>query len=310
MASASFGLEMREWRQIAIITLIAAALFIGVRRLPVGSALNHVDFRVAGPNAIDFCDPANPQFIPVTTVRSPVTMAVDSSEALLETRTARMTVKLATATGKPIAPEDLLVAHTRKLHLLIVDSELQDYQHAHPEPGAKPGEWTFDFTPRASGLYRIFADFTPAATGRGLYASADLQVGAGGLETAPSTSAAGESWTAEVEGCRLRLASGSGVVTAGKPTDLVFSLSRADGGEVRLQPVMGAYAHLVAFDRNRSGFAHLHPNETDLAKPPDAREPRLTFKVTIPRAGRYVVWAQVNVEGRELFAPFWIDVAG
>jgi hypothetical protein len=71
---------------------------------------------------------------------------------------------------------------------------------------------------------------------------------------------------------------------------------------------MGAFAHLVAFDEQRSGFAHLHPQETDLTKPPDALQPQLSFKVTIPRTGRYVIWAQVNLDGTEVFAPFWVDV--
>src|SRR5205085_7555405 len=84
---------------------------------------------------------------------------------------------LRTASGKPVAPADLLVAHTRKLHLLIVDPALNDYQHVHPEPAKTLGEWAFAFTPHAGGTYRVFADFTPAATGRGLYASADLIVG-------------------------------------------------------------------------------------------------------------------------------------
>ena len=72
----------------------------------------------------------------------------------------------------------------------------------------------------------------------------------------------------------------------------------------RIEP----HAHLVAFDNERSGFAHLHPKEIDLSQPPDSLHPQLNFKVTIPRAGRYVVWAQVNLAGQELFVPFWIEV--
>ena len=77
---------------------------------------------------------------------------------------------------------------------------------------------------------------------------------------------------------------------------------------VPLEPVMGAFAHLVAFDRARSGFAHLHPAQADLTQRPDALHPQLDFKLTIPRAGRYVIWAQVNLAGSERFAPFWFDV--
>jgi len=60
---------------------------------------------------------------------------------------------------------------------LIADPTLTDYQHVHPEPTHAPGEWTFQFTPRFGGTYRIFADFTPVATNRSLYANADLVVG-------------------------------------------------------------------------------------------------------------------------------------
>jgi len=73
-------------------------------------------------------------------------------------------------------------------------------------------------------------------------------------------------------------------------------------------PIMGAFAHLVAFDEERSGFAHLHPAEIDLTNSPDLLKPELNFKVTIPQPGRYVIWAQVNLGGAEIFAPFWLEV--
>jgi hypothetical protein len=209
------------------------------------------------------------------------------------------TLTLRTGSGKPIAPEDLLVTHTRQLHLLIVDPTLTDYQHVHPEPGAERGTWTFAFTPRRGGTYRIFGDFTPAATARGLYASTDLEVAGGATGGAGSAS--------RVEGYQFALDPAQ-PPRAGQPIDLRFAITRPDGGAVPMQPVMGAYAHLVAFDETRSGFAHLHPTETDLLKPPDAHRPVLNFKLTIPRAGRYVIWAQVNLGGKEEFVPFGFEV--
>jgi hypothetical protein len=311
-SASSLSLKFREWRQIALISAGAVALYVGVRRLPTGTNLNHIDFRVAGSSSIDFCDPANPQFIPVVAVRSPVSMALVKNEGI-EVRSGErvaLTFSLITITGKAISPEDLLVAHTKKLHLLIVDPRLQDYQHVHPEPGARPGEWQFSFTPRLAGVYRLFADFTPAATARGLYASVDLDVKPGRRDAPPvPASEPVSAWTATEAGCQFALTPSTGGIRAGVPADLVFTVQRQDKTEVRLQPVMGAYAHLVAFDQGRSGFAHLHPNETDLTRAPDARQPRLTFKVTIPRAGRYVIWAQVNLDGEEVFAPFWFDVS-
>ena len=297
-------------RSIAFITLGAVALYAGFRFMPTGTNLSHMDFRVGEANSIEFCDPLNPQFIPVVSVRSPVAMTLAAADApVVPGREGRFTVTLQTSSGKRIAPEDLLVTHTRLLHLLIIDPWLDDYQHVHPEPGRKPGEWTFAFTPRREGVYRIFADFTPAATARGLYASVDLAVGGsrapGGLTMVMQHEPA---LSVEREGYRFTLTPSAAPLRTGQTLDLKFTVLNTKGGRVPLEPVMGAFAHLVAFDEARSGFAHLHPAEADLTQPPDATRPELNFKITIPQSGRYVIWSQVNLAGREVFAPFCIEV--
>jgi hypothetical protein len=300
-------LEPQQWRRIAVITAAAAALFFVVRNLPTGTNLSHMDFRVQGGNVIEFCDPANPQFLPVVAVRSPVTLAVSSAAQPQAGAAVNATLTLTTFSGKPIAPEDLQVVQTKRIHLLIVDPSLDDYQHVHPEPGRRPGEWTFSFLPRFGGTYRIFADFTPVATNRGLYSEAELVVGG-----PPNPVAAGTqptSWTALVDGYRYSLEPDSLPIRARVPANLRLTVTRDGGGPVPLKPIMNAFAHLVAFDVERSGFAHIHPNETDVTKLPDPEHPTFTFRVTIPTTGRYVIWSQVNLGGRESFAPFWFDVA-
>jgi hypothetical protein len=301
----SASLSRPQWIQVAVITAAAVALYVGFRMLPIGTNLNHMDFRVAEGNAIEFCDPANPQFIPVIAVRSPVSMTLTSDAPARAGQSARVTVRLATSSGKPLAPPDLRVEHTRRLHLLVVDPSLDDYQHLHPEPGARPGDWVFDFTPRFGGDYRVFADFVPVATGRGLYAGTDFKV-EGPVHAVDPVRPTQE--TVELAGVRYHLRVDGGALRVDAPADLVFSLERVDGGDVDLQPVMDAYAHLVAFDSGRGGFAHLHPMDAGLAQPPDRRQPTMRFKVTIPAPGPYVVWAQVGLEGRDVFVPFWLNV--
>jgi hypothetical protein len=259
---------------------------------------------VEGKGAIEFCDPANPQFIPVVAARSPVVMALKADREPARNEPREFTLTLRTASGKPIGPTDLIVAHTRKLHLLVVDPTLSDYQHVHPEPGRRDGEWTFSLTPRRSGVYRVFADFTPAATQRGLYAAADFMV-PGPVPTVINTG----NTTWQERGFKFDLVLPESL-HAGQPADLKFRIGSPGTVKqpVPLQPVMGAFAHLVAFDQERSGFAHLHPMETDLAAPPDPMNPALNFKITIPQPGRYVIWAQVDLAGSESFVPFWVDV--
>ena len=303
------ALSSAQWRQFVWITLAAVSLYVFFRLLPTGTDLNHMDFRATGKNAIEMCDPSNPQFISVIAATSPVALTVKTAAAPTAGREVQVTVRMTTANNKPIAPEDLVVMHTRKLHLLIADPSLTDYQHLHPEPTRVPGEWSFTFTPKLGGIYRIFADFTPAATNRSLYANVDLVVAGEQLSTPELAAAMTPSWIGQRDAYRLELVPGTRQIRAGQATDLKFSVTNTGGGAVGLEPVMDAYAHLVAFDTARSGFAHLHPMDADLGVAPDSIKPTLSFKITIPAAGRYVIWAQLKINGREKFVPFWFDVA-
>ncbi len=293
-----------QLRSVGLITAVALALYVTVRLLPTGSNLNHMDFRVTGKDAIEFCDPSSPQFIPVIAAKSPVQLSLASETPPQRGKPTKFTLTMRTANGKPVGPADLLVAHTRKLHLLVVDPTLNDYQHIHPEPGRREGDWVFEMAPDRAGTYRVFADFTPAATQRGLYASVDFTVPG---DVARVSRTMNTEW--QTNGFNVTLDVPS-YFRAKTPADLTFRIE-SPGTEKRpvpLQPVMGAFAHLVAFDEERSGFAHLHPTETDLTKPPAALKPELHFKVTIPQPGRYVIWAQVNLAGDDAFVPFWVEV--
>jgi hypothetical protein len=230
---------------------------------------------------------------------------------------------------------------------MAIDPSLRDYQHIHPEPGRAPGEWEFTMIPRRAGLYRVFADFTPAATARGLYASTEFSV-PGTPDLPPIT----DNWVYEADGLRFTLTPdapfraravvtltltiesvgganrnpsvgrpgdmggtpmprGTGILPLGLREPAESDLRPSDEGRrpVPLEAVMGAYAHLVAFDEARSGFAHIHPQQLGLNWRPDPDRPRLTFQVQIPQAGRYVIWSQIKTGGQERFAPFWFEVA-
>jgi hypothetical protein len=305
-----------NWRAVAGLTAGAIALYLGFRALPTGTNLHHMDFRVSGADALEMCDPSRPQFIPVVASRSPVRVDLRvAAGALAPTagRSSRFTLTLATAGGQPIGPVDLLTVHTRKLHLLVIDPTLGDYQHLHPTPGTRAGEWEFEHTPARGGVYRVFADFTPVVTGRGLYAFADYTADGTGAAAVPAPAPVPLGGEAATGPWRFRLATqDGGAVRAGVATTLVFAGRETDGGAVPLALVMDAYAHLVAFDADRSGFAHLHPRGATpgdyRVTPPDPRAPTLFFDLTIPRAGSYVVWAQINLADGQHFLPFALDV--
>ena len=292
-----------RWRQVLLLTAGAAALYLTLRALPTGTNLHNSDFAVPGQGQLEYCDPSAPQFIPVTTARSPVAMTLVGDSPAATGRETRYILTLKTWNGQDIGPVDLLVSQTRKIHLLVADPSLQDYQHIHPEPGEKNGQWTFAFTPRLGGRYRVYADFTPVVTARSLYAAADLPVTGEASSAAPALA-----WDFEQDDYRFELSAASRPIRARQPTDLTFTVKRSGGGPVPMATVMGAYAHLVVFDAALTGFAHVHPQQTDLSRRPDPLKPVLTFKLMIPNAGRFVIWAEVNLGGRLVFAPFWFEV--
>jgi hypothetical protein len=302
--TASLQVTGAQKRQIALITAGAIVLYVVVRFLPTGTNLAHADFQVAGGNTIQFCDPANPAFIPVVAVKSPVTMTLSTDVPPARGRRMHVVLTLRTASGKPIAPVDLLVSHTQLLHLLVVDPSLRDYQHIHPVPGRVPGDWEADLTPARAGRYLVFADFTPAATARGLYASAEFSV-----PGAPDLPPSGDNWNDEAGGLRFSLTPDV-PFRARAVVNLTLTVESTGGRRpVPLETVMDAYAHLVAFDAARSGFAHIHPKQIDLRLHPDPYRPRLDFRIQIPQSGRFVIWSQIKTGGLERFAPFWFEVA-
>jgi hypothetical protein len=294
-----------RWRQFGWITVGAFAVYVTARLMPTGTNIPHVDYAPAGESSIQFCDPGNPQFMPATAVQSPVAMMLATSRPAAAGREVQVRLTLTTYGKKPIGGRDIALSHGKKIHLLIADPTLTDYQHVHPEPADAPGSWDFTFTPRVGGAYRLFADFVPAATGVGLYAWSDMPVA--GNPAAPVPAAA-HNWTSDRQGFRFKLTPGSEPIRAGKIVDLRLDMERIGGGPVPLEVIMQAYAHLVAFDDQRSGYAHLHPLETDITKHPDLEHPVLTFKLRLPQPGRYVIWSEVQIAGRQILAPFWFDV--
>ena len=299
----SRAVSNRRIRQTIMISLGAVALFLVVRALPTSEEhLNYTDFHAGEKGILDFCEPGSASFVPVEAVRSPVTLTLIADDPLVTDRPATIRVYLTAASGKPLTAENLLVVHTRKLHLLVTDSSLTDYQHIHPEPTGIPGEFDFSLTPRSGGRYMAYADFTPRATGRALYAGTSIEVSG-----SPDAAVAVESWKCVVEGIVFTLAVAELPIRTNQTVTLTLGLRRSDGTVPALELIMDAYAHMVAFDFAQQGFAHLHPQEFYLS---DSRgsPAQLSFLLNLPDPGWYRIWAQVLVAGNELFAPFTIEV--
>jgi hypothetical protein len=178
----------------------------------------------------------------------------------------------------------------KRLHLIVVRSDLTGYQHLHPTL-ADDGTWSVRLaTPRA-GRYRAIADFV--VDGRRYVVGTTL--------TVPGTSADAPipepSLRASADGYDVELQRPAQLV-AGAEAQLTFRVTRR-GRPVRdLQPYLGGYGHLVALHAPDLAYSHVHPNGTDRAGG------AITFDTELHVRGRYRLFVQFRTHGRVHTAAF------
>lgn len=172
-----------------------------------------------------------------------------------------------------------LTTHERPFHLFIVDEDLKSFAHVHPVPGRTTLTASLELP--APGRYRLIGEFAPLdAMPQVRMTDFQFHGPAGRIAEAPSTL--------------------TGVLTdpgakAGKESRLSFQLRDARTGRrpEDLEPYLGAAAHLFVIDEQVRDPLHAHPVEIEgagLARP--------AFDVRFPRAGRYVMWLQVQRAGK------------
>jgi hypothetical protein len=231
--------------------------------------------------------------------------AVRWNPVLVPNMPTRVFITLQKADNAPVLLRDLLVAHTRKVHLLIIDESLSDYHHEHPEPTAVPGEYVFQFTPRRPGSYRIWADLVPAETGRQEYAVVDVP------SSVPAAGSIDRSarQTSVVDGLTYQLLLSEPAVKAGKAVRARVRVTYPDGRPFTgLEPVMGAFGHLVGFTDNRRTVLHSHPLGIEPTSDAERGGPELPFYIYSVNPGFIRLFAQVQIGGVAKFAEFGLVV--
>lgn len=233
-----------------------------------------------------------------------ITVAASTAQPLTVGQRTEVTLVLKKQDGSPVTLNDLQEAHTEKIHVLINDPTLTDYHHEHPVPGSAPGEFRFSFTPQKAGAYRLWADVIPADTGKQEYAITDL----GGTPSVGEIPKRAPSLTTTVEGLTYSV-NFDGPLQAGKATMGKLTVRDASGAVFPgLEPIMGAYAHIVGFSEDFKTIAHIHPMGEEPKNPNDRGAGELEFHAEPEKAGFMRLFAQVQIGGQSKFAPFTLDV--
>jgi len=291
-------------KQVVLLTLGCIALYFVIRNMPVEPCnFLHYKEEVTENGVVEYCGPDETNFYNLEEIRFPIQVELKPLTDLVVGKECEFEFSLETISGGLLIADDIGVTHTEKIHLMMVDPSLKDYQHVHPTEEGSPGLFRFKMTPQRSGIYCGFFDFVVAETGRKILLLAKVDIP--GSEEEPDFDS--YDWNSEVAGHVFELTSDHETLKVRQPE--VFRLKlKSKGYYAKFEPVMGAYAHLVAFDEKRSGFAHLHPLNSSLNQ--DITNPDLSFSFNVFDPGNYRLWAQVKLNGEELFIPFNLNVEG
>lgn len=213
-------------------------------------------------------------------------------------------ITLKDSAGKAVSLDGLKEVHTQKIHALVVDQSLGDYHHLHPEYTGKDGVYTFSFTPGSARDYKLWVDIAPTS-GAPQLVSVML----------PGTEPCAQECVEKTLNDRGEFFTSKAVVTFDKPPAVgvqsvgMITLTDPKGAPIRnLEPVMGAYAHVVGFYDDFATVQHLHP-QGDEPSSADARGASpLTFALTPEKAGFLKYFVQLRVNGQDVFLPMGVDI--
>jgi hypothetical protein len=219
----------------------------------------------------------------------------------------KMLMKLTkTADGAPVASDDIKIAHTRRIHLLVIDPTLSDYHHIHPQPTGNSGEWAFDFTPKMDSSYRMWTDVIPTDTNKQEYIKSDIGSTSITSHRVDKTTSA----LAKIDNYSYSM-NFDKPLTVGQASMGKVVVTNKDGKPAtNLEPVMGAFAHIVAFSEDGNSILHIHPMGAEPKSDSERGGPALEFHIEPEKAGFVKMFVQTRIDGQDKFAPFGVNVEG
>lgn len=300
----------QRWRAAAGISLFFFGAYFVLRSLPDAECgFLFYEEVVNADGEIELCATNHAGFLDLSRLKYPVVAKFDREDPLRAGEAAQLSLQLETKGGMSIAPHELAVTHTKKMHLMLIDPSLEDYHHLHPEADGIDGRYRFEFKPERSGAYQVFTEIVPARSRRQAIAVSELEVAG-----TPGELGFERSTESVVDDLHFELKSVPETLQTKRDYRFELYVKDASGAPAALEMVMGAKGHMVAFDAARRGFAHMHPVDTiasartaGLSLSAD-RGDSLDFMFNVPNPGWYRLFAQIQIDGEAVFGRFDLRV--
>jgi hypothetical protein len=181
--------------------------------------------------------------------------------------------------GNPVTQFSLV--HERLYHAFVVSSDLEFFQHGHPQ--LADGAFGYDVTFPKPGMYRILSDFYPEASAPQLI---DSTVFVGTDATVARTKLSKDYSRKQDQNFTATLVTIPDTPVAGMPTRLRFTV----GPTVGFEKYLGVWGHMLAASDDLIDMMHTHPAIADGGA-------EVEFTVVFPRARGYRVWVQFQRQG-------------
>ena len=311
MINPTKNIGSKSWISIAALSLVFAGAYSFLRALPDAQCgfLHYVEI-VNEDGEIELCATNHAGFIDLSVLTYPVAASLETEEPLRLWEKAQVALDLETSGGMSIAPFELAITHTEKMHVMVIDPSLEDYHHLHPEAEGLGGLYHFEFTPERAGKYRVFTEIVPVRSRRQAIALSELEVA--GDAASPQFKLSTE---CVVGGVKFKLSGVPKTLNTGRDYRLELRITEAaSGAPADLEVVMDAKGHMVAFDERAHGFAHMHPIDSvdsvtaaGITNVP-ADDSELAFLFNVPNSGWDRLFAQIQLGGEAVYGRFDLKV--
>ncbi len=217
----------------------------------------------------------------------PVSLEISSKDPVSAGRSILIFQMVENKKKRLLGDSDLKLAHEKKLHFIIYDPSLTQFQHVHPKyTSSKDSTWEVEVNFKMNGNYWLWAQGELASDGSEFSAPSRLNV-VGGLPQAPEPRLT-DVRTGSDMGSTITLS--KTILKAGKTAMLGMTFSREDGTTPQISPYLGAMAHIVSTPSDGDSLIHVHPMAG--SKPTTAM-----LHVTFPAVGFYRLWIQFVDKG-------------
>ncbi|ARB93979.1 hypothetical protein [Legionella longbeachae] len=205
--------------------------------------------------------------------------------------------------NKALTFDELKEVHTKKIHVLIIDPSLSDYHHVHPVIDSKKQDFVFNFTPKNTGPYQMWVDITPLQTDAQEFLVTDL--GSPPLNPLIKEKVVLNTTMNPYE-FTLKL---DGEPKAGQEVMATITVTKNGKPFTKLEPVMGAFAHVVGFSGDHSSILHIHPMGKEPTSESDRGGAELMFHIGLKKTGFVKLFAQFRINEQDVYVPFAIRVS-